>query len=61
MTRRCQFDVIHDNALADCYVVGMDDVAVRLGKNVRMLREGRGMTQAQMAKLASIRRFIWSV
>ena len=38
----------------------MNDVASRLGQNVRTLREGRGMTQAQMAKLASLPRATWA-
>lgn len=38
----------------------MDDVATRLGRNVRTLREARGMTQAQMAKLAAIPRATWA-
>jgi len=38
----------------------MDDVATRLGRNVRSLREGRGMTQAQMAKLADLPRATWT-
>src|SRR5579864_7829384 len=38
----------------------MDDVATRLGRNVRLLREGRGLTQAQMAKLARIPRATWA-
>lgn len=38
----------------------MDDVASRLGKNVRTLREARGMTQAQMAKLAELPRATWA-
>lgn len=37
-----------------------DDVATRLGRNVRTLREGRGMTQAQMAKLADLPRATWT-
>jgi transcriptional regulator with XRE-family HTH domain len=37
-----------------------DDVATRLGRNVRTLREGRGLTQAQMAKLADIPRATWT-
>src|SRR5215212_2409867 len=37
----------------------MDDVATRLGRNVRTLREARSMTQAQMAKLASLPRATW--
>src|SRR6187397_526648 len=42
------------NALA------MDDVATRLGRNVRTLREAPGMTQAQMAKLAALPRATWA-
>ncbi|MBX3230724.1 MAG: helix-turn-helix transcriptional regulator [Labilithrix sp.] len=38
----------------------MDDVATRLGRNVRTLREARGMTQAQMAKLAELPRATWT-
>jgi transcriptional regulator with XRE-family HTH domain len=38
----------------------MDDVATRLGRNVRTLREARAMTQAQMAKLASLPRATWA-
>lgn len=38
----------------------MDDAATRLGRNVRSLREGRAMTQAQMAKLASLPRATWA-
>lgn len=38
----------------------MDDVATRLGRNVRTLREGRGLTQAQMAKLADLPRATWA-
>ncbi|AKU98652.1 HigA protein (antitoxin to HigB) [Labilithrix luteola] len=51
---------IGDNGLEDCYLVGMDDVASRLGQNVRVLREGRGLTQAQMAKLAGMPRATWA-
>jgi transcriptional regulator with XRE-family HTH domain len=49
-----------DNALEDCYAIGMDDVATRLGRNVRTLREARAMTQAQMAKLADLPRATWA-
>jgi transcriptional regulator with XRE-family HTH domain len=38
----------------------MDDVATRLGRNVRVLREARGFTQAQMAKLARMPRATWA-
>ncbi|WP_214673285.1 helix-turn-helix domain-containing protein, partial [Escherichia coli] len=43
-----------------CYVVVMDDVATRLGRNMRTLREGRSLTQAQMAKMASLPRATWA-
>jgi XRE family transcriptional regulator, regulator of sulfur utilization len=38
----------------------MDDVATRLGRNVRTLREARSMTQSQMAKLAELPRATWA-
>lgn len=38
----------------------LDDVATRLGRNVRTLREARGMTQVQMAKLADLPRATWA-
>lgn len=38
----------------------MDDVAGRLGRNVRLLREARGLTQAQVAKLAGLPRATWA-
>ncbi len=54
------YTVIDDNILAVCYILDMDDVATRLGRNVRTLREARSMTQAQMAKLASLPRATWT-
>src|SRR5437868_498067 len=54
------FDDIRDKPLEGCYVVGMDDVASRLGRNVRILREGRSLTQAQMAKIAGVPRATWA-
>lgn len=38
----------------------MDDVATRLAHNVRALREGRGLTQLQMSKLAALPRATWA-
>lgn len=55
-----QFHVTADNPLEHCYVVGMDDVASRLGRNVRTLRESRGLTQAQIAKVAGLPRATWA-
>ena len=60
MTRARQRSGTGDNILEDCYAVGMDDVASRLGQNVRILREGRGLTQAQMSKLAKMPRATWA-
>ena len=37
----------------------MDDVAGRLAHNVRSLREGRALTQQQMAKIAGLPRATW--
>jgi transcriptional regulator with XRE-family HTH domain len=38
----------------------MEDVAARLGRNMRLLREGRSLTQAQVAKLAGLPRATWA-
>jgi XRE family transcriptional regulator, regulator of sulfur utilization len=38
----------------------MDDLASRLAKNIKQLREARGFTQQQMAKLSSIPRATWA-
>jgi XRE family transcriptional regulator, regulator of sulfur utilization len=49
------------NALASFQAVGMDgEVAGRLGSNIVQLREVRGVTQAQMAKLAGLPRATWA-
>jgi len=37
-----------------------DDLAARLAKNVKQLREARGLTQHQMAKLAGVPRATWA-
>jgi len=37
----------------------MDDSAKHLGENVKLLREGRGLTQAQIATIAGIPRATW--
>jgi len=63
MARRFSHDGIRDNALERCYVLGMNvtnDVASRLGNNMRALREGRALTQAQMAKTAGLPRATWA-
>ena len=38
----------------------MQDAATHLARNVRLLRDTRGMTQSQMAKLASLPRATWA-
>lgn len=37
-----------------------DDLASRLGRNIKQLREARGLTQQQMAKLSSVPRATWA-
>jgi transcriptional regulator with XRE-family HTH domain len=37
-----------------------NDLAARLARNVKQLREARGLTQQQMAKLASLPRATWA-
>jgi len=60
MAPRIPSDGIDDNRLELGYALGMDDVASRLARNVRSLRETRALTQAQMAKLASLPRATWA-
>lgn len=38
----------------------MDDVALALGNNIRQLREARGLTQAQIARVAGVPRPTWA-
>ncbi|WXB20363.1 XRE family transcriptional regulator [Pendulispora albinea] len=37
-----------------------EELATRLGKNIRQLREARGLTQQQMAKMANVPRATWA-
>src|SRR4051812_46801325 len=37
-----------------------DEAAARLGQNVRQLRAARGLTQAQIARLAALPRATWA-
>jgi transcriptional regulator with XRE-family HTH domain len=49
------------NPLAGLQSVDMDaDVAGRLAQNIAQLREGRGLTQQQMARLAGVPRATWA-
>jgi transcriptional regulator with XRE-family HTH domain len=53
--------VTRANSLENRYHVDMaPDLASRLGDNVRHLREARGLTQDQMAKLADVPRSTWA-
>src|SRR5579871_814378 len=38
----------------------MDDPALRLGRNVKLLRDARGLTQSQIARLAGLPRATWA-
>src|ERR1043165_7650082 len=40
--------------------VSMTELATRLGHNIRTLREARGLTQQQMAKLSGLPRATWA-
>lgn len=49
------------NALEDGYRDGMEpELASRLGRNIRQLREARGLTQEQVAQLAAVPRSTWA-
>src|SRR5688572_16935988 len=37
-----------------------DEIADRLGRNIRQLRDARGLTQQQMAKLSGMPRATWA-
>jgi XRE family transcriptional regulator, regulator of sulfur utilization len=57
----CPFLGANDKGLEERYSLGMDsDLAARFGSNVKHLRETRGATQAQMAKLAGVPRATWA-
>src|SRR5207237_3463304 len=49
-----------DNGLAESYCAGMDRLPAHLASNVKQLRNARGATQQQMAKLAGIPRATWA-
>jgi XRE family transcriptional regulator, regulator of sulfur utilization len=46
--------------LAEGYCVGMAATASNLAKNIRQLREARGMTQEQMSRLSDVPRPTWA-
>jgi transcriptional regulator with XRE-family HTH domain len=49
------------NPLADGYSVRMaEELGERIARNVKQLREARGLTQEQMAKIAEVPRATWT-
>jgi transcriptional regulator with XRE-family HTH domain len=56
-----QDDGANDKVLARGYSLGMDDdLSSRLASNIRQLRQARGLTQLQMAKLSELPRATWA-
>lgn len=47
------------NALAECQAMS-EELSSRLGHNMRQLRQARGLTQQQMAKLSGLPRATWA-
>jgi transcriptional regulator with XRE-family HTH domain len=61
MRRPLPFDGVRDSALEERYCLVMaDDLALRLGRNIKQLREARGATQDQVARLAGVPRATWA-
>ena len=61
MRRACSRFGRRDKALERRHYVGMGEpVAAHLGRNIRQLREARGLTQQQMSKLAEVPRATWA-
>lgn len=63
MHRRGQHAGNGANVLADFHRMGDDaskDLAGRLAANIRALRDGRALTQAQLAKLSGLPRATWA-
>jgi transcriptional regulator with XRE-family HTH domain len=59
--RAIQDVVTSANALAACYRAVMhDDLGERFAQNIRGLRQARGLSQQQMAKLSGLPRATWS-
>jgi transcriptional regulator with XRE-family HTH domain len=57
----CQHSNRLANLLASGYRVAVSDrLSQRLGQNVRQLREARGFTQQQVARIATLPRATWS-
>lgn len=61
MLAMLRFVVARANLLEDRYRNGMEaELASRLGRNIRQLREARGLTQEQVAHLALLPRSTWA-
>lgn len=59
MRRACQTIGVLANALAECQIMSQE-LSGRLGRNIRQLRQARGLTQQQMAKLSGLPRATWA-
>ncbi len=60
MGRALRRVVLGANPLAEFQAMGSDDMGERLAVNLRALREARGATQAQLAKLSGLPRATWA-
>src|SRR5262252_8741502 len=61
MRRLCDPVGVRANQLARGYRVDMtDELAERLARNIKELRDARGLTQAQISKLAVLPRATWA-
>jgi transcriptional regulator with XRE-family HTH domain len=52
----CSFIGALANRLAECQRIDMSDLAAHLGRNLKQLRDARGLTQSQLAKLSEMPR-----
>lgn len=59
MRRACQTIGTLANVLAECQIMSQE-LSGRLGRNIRQLRQARGLTQQQMAKLSGLPRATWA-
>src|SRR6185369_8137709 len=60
--RRRHFTGVRANTLAECSTVSEkpDDLAGTIARNIRQLRDARGLTQAQIARIAKLPRATWA-
>ena len=59
MEARCRFNGTFANLLAECQGMS-EELSSRLGRNIKQLRQARGLTQQQMAKLSGLPRATWA-